>query len=848
MIPSWLLDDPRVVHVDRSPAVAAVTGSWPSWAPAGLLERLAAAGITQPWRHQVEAAQALRDGQHVALATGTASGKSLAYLLPILAATWPWPEPTRLTWPLPRPPRRRGRRVLAPPLPGQEPLPGLEDEVVLAWVPPDPGTTPSQRPEKGAENRSTALYLAPTKALAHDQLRACQALGPSGWRITAVDGDSCAQERRFARELATCVLTNPDLLHRSVLPNHARWRSFLSRLGYVVVDEAHRYRGVFGAQVALVLRRLRRLCARYGAEPTFAVVSATAGEGAAEAAARLLGEEPSAVTPVTWDCAPHGERTTLLWRPTASAEDETAELLARLVADDRQTLAFVGSRRAAEVVARKARQGCFGEAGADRARAARSPAPTVAAYRSGYLARDRRSLEQGLRDGSVRGVATTSALELGVDLAGVDAVVVSGFPGSVASFRQQSGRAGRGTGEAVTVLVAREDPLDAYLFEHPELILREPVEAAVLDPANPAVLGPQLGAAAQELPLTEADERWFGPAMHPVLHRLVEHGTLRRRAKGWYWCHRQRAVDAVDLRSGTTQPVEIIESATGRVVGSTDTARAHRSVHPGAVYLHQGEHWEVERLDEEAGEAWVRAVQPSYSTHPLSSTSVTVLADQTHRGLGQGEVHRGTVEIVSQVTGYLVRDLATGEVTGRVPLDLPSRTLRTQSTWFTLPPSVTPRSGRTSGEERLAVPRLKGPLHRAEEDDRGDSAAAEPRRIGRQSTQRYAAAHAVEHTLLGLLPTFAHNDRSDTGGASFAQHLGTGALTVLIYDVCPGGSGFAAAGYARAEDWASAALSRLERCGCTQGCPRCCVWPGCPTANDAIDKQAAIQVLHALVC
>lgn len=793
MIPAWLLNDPRVVHVERTPAVAAITAQWPSWAPAGLLRRLAAAGIEQPWRHQVEAARALREGRHVALATGTASGKSLGYLLPILTATWPWLQPTpRLTWPIPRPPRRRRPQTLAPALPGQVPLPGLEDEVVLAWVTPEPAaSTNGQRPAQLAGTRATALYLAPTKALAHDQLRNYRALGPQGWRITTLDGDSDAEERRFARDFASCVLTNPDLLHRSVLPNHARWRSFLSGLTYVVVDEAHRYRGVFGAQVALVLRRLRRLCARYGSDPTFAVVSATAGDGA-DAAAALLGEEPSAITPVVWDCAPHGERTTLLWRPTGSAEDETAELLARLVSDDRQTLAFVASRRSAEVVARKA--------------SSLTPAGAVAAYRSGYLARDRRALEQGLRDGSVRGVATTTALELGVDLAGVDAVVISGFPGAV-SFRQQAGRAGRGATDAVTVLVGRDDPLDAYLFDHPE-ILSEPVETTVLDPTNPSVLGPQLGAAAQEQPLTEADERWFGPQMYPLLHRLVDHGTLRRRTKGWYWCHRQRAVDAIDLRSGTSRPVEIIESATGRVVGSTDAARAHHSVHPGAVYLHQGEHWVVERLDEAAGEAWVRAEQPPYSTHPLSSSSMRVLADQAHRVLGQGEVHRGAVEIVSQVSGYLVRDITSADVLGRVPLDLPSRSLRTEATWFTLAPAAAEQLGRTA---------------------------------------RQGGAHAAEHTLLGLLTTFAHNDRADVGGAAFGQHPDSGALTVVIYDLCPGGSGFAAVGYRQAQDWVGAALSLLEGCDCATGCPRCCIWPGCAAGNDAIDKAAAIQILRAWV-
>lgn len=787
MLPAWLLDDPRVVHTERTPGVAAITAEWPAWVPGDVVARLAGLGIEKPWRHQVEAAEALRQKRHVAVATGTASGKTLSYLLPILS-----PAGVVAEVPVNRPAKRRASRLkLVPPLPGQLPLPGLEDPAV-GLLRERPVLVQSDRRRLLTGSRDTALYIAPTKALAHDQLRASRAIGPDDWRITTLDGDSDDEERRYAREFATYVLTNPDMLHRSVLPNHARWRSFLAGLRYVVVDESHRYRGVFGAHVALVLRRLRRLCAEYGAEPAFVFVSATAAD-ATESASLLIGEDALAITPVTWDASPRGERTTLLWQPEAAAEDETAELLARLVDDGLQTLAFVPSRRAAETVSKRS---------SEMARTG-----SVAAYRSGYLARDRRAIEQGLQAGSVRGVATTNALELGVDIAGVDAVVINGFPGSVASFRQQSGRAGRRGADAVTVLVGRNDPLDAYLFDHPELIFAEPVEATVLDPANPSVLGPHLGAAAQEKPLTDDDERWFGPSLHAVVHRLTEHGTLRRRATGWFWCHRQRAVDAIDLRSTAGQPIEIIERATGRVVGTTDAARAHHTVHEGAVYLHQGEHWVVEELDEGQAEAFVRAEQPTYVTQPLSSTSVTVLSDQTRRQVGRGEVHRGAVEITTQVTGYLVRDERTGDVIDRRELDLPARTLRTLATWFTLPDEV------TDGMGKLA---------------------------------RTGGAHAVEHALHGLLPTFARNDRTDVSAASFAAHPDTGGLTVFVHDAYPGGAGFAAAGYVHAEAWVDAALSRLESCGCSAGCPRCCISPSCATGNDAVDKTAGADLLRAL--
>lgn len=760
------------MHVEHLPGTDGAEVDWPSWVSEETRRRARAQGVELPWRHQSEAAEAFRAGRHVALSTGTASGKSLAYLLPIIEAT---EQVTVLPPPV----------VLDEDLPSRPPLPGLAR---AAGSPATPAERPdlSELVQASRSRRTTALYLAPTKALAHDQLRNAWPLGPHGWRITALDGDSDTDERRFARDYATVVLTNPDMLHASVLPNHAAWSSFLSGLRYVVVDESHRYRGVFGAHVALVLRRLRRVCARYGASPAFLCSSATSPDGA-EAMARLIGEDPEQIVSITADASPRPGRDVVLWQPVDPVDDEVALLLGRLVSEGRQTLAFVTSRRAAEQVSRRA--------------TALAPGRPLAAYRAGYLARERRAIEEALRTGALRGVATTNALELGVDIAGVDAVVVGGYPGSAASLWQQAGRAGRRGTDATVVLVARNDPLDAYLFDHPTLLLSSAAEPTVLHPDNPAVLGPHLGAAAQELPLTDEDVRWFGPSLPRLLHRLTAHGTLRHRSTGWYWPHLSRAVDAISVRSSTGRPVEIIEEVTGRIVGTVDAAAAERVAHPGAVYLHQGEYWLIRELDTEAAEAWAVAAAGDVDTLPITESDVAICTDLLARDVGRGAVHRGIVDVRSRVVAYLRRDLESGTVLSREPLDLPARTLRTQAVWFTLPARRTPR--------------LR------------------------------AGAHAAEHTLLSLLATVAGCDRGDVAGAFSAHHADTGATTVVVYDTSPGGAGFAAAGFQHAEQWLAAALDRLERCSCGAGCPRCCITAGCPTLNDDLDKPAAIAMLRS---
>ncbi|HEY9294715.1 MAG TPA: DEAD/DEAH box helicase [Microlunatus sp.] len=785
-VPDVLLDPERVRLRRRFGERAAECADWPDWLPTELITAIRSSGIAAPWTHQVAAAQAAYAGRQVAITTGTASGKTLGYLLPVMAATYGGTAAT-------------ARRPVGPKA-------ELRDTILKP-----------KRPH-------TALYLAPTKALAHDQLRVTREFGLPDWRVATVDGDSEMLERDWAREHAAYVLTNPDFIHHSMLPNHGRWSSFLSSLRYVVIDEAHRYRGVFGSHVAQVIRRLRRLCAAHGSMPTFILASATV-TGADRMAAELIGCDLDEVTVVDHDASPHGAVEMIMWQPAGFPTDDAAELLAELVESGRQTVAFIPSRRMAELVAVRAQErvlaaaaknqdqdeltdkGADDRADQDHPVTVSSPPLRIDSYRSGYLATDRRALEAGLQDGSLRGLAATNALELGVDVAGLDAVIISGFPGTRSALWQQAGRAGRTGRDAEVILIAAKNPLDAYYFDHPELLFDQPVEQTVLHAANPYVLGPHLAAAAQELPLTIKDECWFGPTMIETLSTLESQGVLRKRPAGWFWSRPERAVDAIDLRGSGGRVIEIIELGNGRVLGTVDQAAADGTVHPGAVYLHQGDTYLVDELDHEECEALVQPAKPGYYTQPRGSYDVEVIEEQRSRPLGGGLLHFGDVDVFSQVIGYLRRDEVTGDVWDETPLDMPERRLRTKSVWWTF----------------------------------------DPAKLDLSAMQLGSAAHAAEHTAIGLLPMFAPCDRWDIGGLSTILHPDTGQLTVFVHDGHPGGAGFAERGYEVAEEWWQATLERLRSCDCAAGCPSCIVSPKCGNANQMLDKQAAIWLLEALL-
>ncbi|HXL61086.1 MAG TPA: DEAD/DEAH box helicase, partial [Mycobacterium sp.] len=501
-------DEHPLRHVADLPPRQGRPKAWPQWADSDVVRAFHDRGIEALWSHQLAAANLAHDGRHVVLSTGTASGKSLAYQLPILTAL-------------------------------------------------------KENP------RARALYLSPTKALGHDQLRSAVALteavpAMAGVAPSSYDGDSPGEVRRFARERSRWIFSNPDMIHLSLLRNHARWAVFLRNLQFIVVDECHYYRGIFGSNVAMVLRRLLRLCTRYSSAPTVIFASATTAQPAATAS-ELIGQT---VAEVTDDGSPHGARTVALWEPALredivgengapvrrSAGAEAARVMADLIAEGARTLTFVRSRRGAELTALGAR--------ARLEDIAPELAERVASYRAGYLAEDRRALERALAEGELRGLATTNALELGVDIAGLDAVVLAGFPGTVTSFWQQAGRSGRRGQSALIVLIARDDPLDTYLVHHPAALLDKPIERVVIDPANPYVLGPQLLCAASELPLTDAEVRtWNAEA---VAEALVDDGLLRRRSIGYFPTPGVDPHPAVDIRGSSGGQIAILEADTGR--------------------------------------------------------------------------------------------------------------------------------------------------------------------------------------------------------------------------------------------------------------------------------------------
>lgn len=739
-----------ITHVEEIPARPAEYGEWPEWVHPALRHALEERGVQRLFRHQQLCAEAAWRGEDVVVATGTSSGKSLGYQLPVLSAL-------------------------------------------------------------AADERACALYITPTKALGSDQLQATLALTKDLPGITPApyDGDTPVDARRAIRDQSRFVFTNPDMLHASILGSHERWARLLRHLRFVVVDESHTYRGVFGANVSLVFRRLLRLARAYGSEPTLVFASATSA--APTEHAELLCGRP--VRAVDVDTAPTGERTVVLREPgfiegaegehgapvRYAATTEAASIMGWLVREGARTLTFVRSRPAAEIVAMRAQEDLSAAGRPDFAR-------RIAAYRAGYLAEDRRALERALDEGDILGMATTNALELGIDVGGLDAVVMAGYPGTVASFRQQAGRAGRRGQGSLVVLVARDEPMDAFLVHHPEALLGRSVERSVFNPSNPYILRGHLYHAALERPLTSKDVDDFGA--HDVVEQMCEEGLLRKRPRGWF-----PAPDAevtVSIRGGAGAEVMIVDVSDGRLLGTVDAARALTQVHEGAVYVHQGEHFVVQELNLDDYVALVEPAQPDYTTRARSTTDIRILGEAHEtRQLAKGVwVASVDVEVTDRVTGYVVR-LADGSVSEHIPLDLPAQHLETRAVAYTIDPLVLDSLGISAGE----VP---------------------------------GALHAAEHAAIGLLPLIATCDRWDIGGVSTALHQDTLLPTVFVYDGHPGGAGMSDEGFARFHTWITATYGAVESCPCEHGCPSCIQSPKCGNGNQPLDKQAALKVLGLL--
>ena len=737
-------DDLDVRHVDaRTASIAQL----PDWLDPVVQKALTEHGIAYLWQHQRDALDAWRAGENVIIATGTASGKSMCYQIPILQSV--------------------------------------------------------------AENpKAKALYISPTKALAHDQARALAEYKVDAAYVCTFDGDSDQQERKWAREHANVLITNPDMLHHGMLPRHETWQHFFRNLEVIAIDECHLYRGMFGAQVANVLRRFLRIAKHYGATPRIVMASATVSQPS-DHAHMLTGIH---FTAIDQDASPRGPLTIGLALPPKLIDTEesqrrtaiatTADVLADLVLQKVRTLAFVKSRKSAETVSILAKQHVD--------EVASELASTITSYRAGYLPEERRDIEARLRTGDLLGVATTNALELGVDISGLDATVMAGWPGTRASFWQQVGRAGRDHQEAMALLIASDNPLDQYLVRHPESIYDTPIEAAVCDPQNENVIYGHLACAAAEKYLAESDIELFGdvPRVTKTLTKLVADGLLRKRPKGWFWVGEGRPHDLVDLRGAGAGPFQIVEKETGRLLGTVDCDAALRQVHEGAVYTHLGETYVVDQLDLEDLISLVHSELVDYSTYARDVTSVTIIETLASKQFGEITMSRGMVEVTEQVVAFQKRRNLTGQIIADVPLELPPSTLFTQAMWWTTP---------TETLEKLQLIDVAGTMH------------------------------AAEHAAIGLLPLFTLCDRWDIGGVSFAEHPDTGLATVFIYDGYSGGAGFAFHGYEHASQWLGATRSTIADCACKEGCPACVQSPKCGNNNHPLDKNAAQTLLTYLL-
>ncbi len=760
----------QIEHLEVIPQRPASYVPLPDGLHPRLVEALAERGITSLYPHQARAVEAVMRGKHVIVASGTASGKSLCYHLPAMDA------------------------VLKEPA-------------------------------------SRALYLFPTKALAQDQLRSLYQLGLEGPVANTYDGDTPPGTRAWIRRNSHVVLSNPDMLHLGILPNHRLWSGFLGRLRYVVVDEAHVARGVFGSHAALVLRRLRRLCAYYGSDPRFVLTTATIGNP--EEHARALTGLP--VEGVTEDTSPRGAKTFVLWNPPAGGEDEeegegggeagdeaeaggfaiaegrrssnseTQKLLLRLVTEGVRAIAFSRSRKAAEQVYAGVRRGLAGSGRGDLA-------GSVASYRGGYLPEERRAIERRLFAGELLAVSCTNALELGIDLGELEACVINGYPGTLSSTWQQAGRAGRRQEQSLAVLVGKDDPLDQYLMRNPAAIFSKPVEEAVIDLDNPGILAAHLRCAAFELPLTSGDEACFGPGSVALAEEMLSDGRLRR-ARGRCFSSGDNPAAGVNLRSASNRAYRIVERATGALLGTVDEGSAFFDVHPGAVYLHQGDPYEVKELDLEKRLALVEEAEDDVHTQPRDSTDVGVLSELDSFGPGVGGkcgLRFGEVEVVTRVYAYQKRGLRGRRLLETVELDLPPMTLKTRALWYVLP------------QPRLAA-------------------------LGLDALRLAGGLHAAEHAAIAMLPLFAMCDRRDVGGVSTAFHAHTGEASIFIYDAYEGGAGIARKGFEKAAAHLAGTAALLRGCPCASGCPSCVQSPKCGSGNEPLDKEAAGLLLGLLL-
>jgi len=730
--------------------------------PQPLQQTLADLGIARLYTHQVQALATVRAGGNPVIVTGTASGKTLCYNLPTV------------------------ERLLADP-------------------------------------QARALYIFPTKALAQDQARGLVRL-ISGTpelkdrvRVGVYDGDTPTDTRRRLRDQAQVILTNPDMLHQGILPYHSRWAKFFGNLRLVVVDEVHSYRGIFGSHVANVLRRLERICRHYEAEPTYICCSATIANPQ-ELASRLTGRKMDLIAD---DGSPRGGRHFLLWNPPvdcdcgclhrASSSDEATDLAVECIRRGIPTIAFTRTRMVAELIHHYASERL--------AREEPDLSERVKPYRAGYLPEERREIERQLFSGELLGVVSTNALELGIDVGGLDASIIVGYPGTIASTWQQAGRAGRGAGESLVIMVAYNEPLDQYLMRHPAYIFERSPEHGIINPANPYVLAGHLRCAAFELPLREEDGAYFGPEAAPIQAILEEVGQVKRLGRDYYWSSTDYPAAQTSLRTVSDNTFTIMERNAGnRVIGVVDAISAPELVYPGGVYLHQGETYLVRELDLEGRAAYVERQQLDYYTQAILDSKITVQGQEMEKHWPGCRVCHGEAAVSWQTTGYKKIKFYSLDSIGYGRLDLPRQSLETASTWL--------------------IP--------------DTDLLGEVRRQGRDPVE---GLNGIRNVAVHVLALLAMCDRQDLGG--MVDSSNTGSPTIFLYDRYPGGLGFVERGYELVGELLEECLRLISECGCQEGCPSCTGSPVTRPAQHADpdlgrgypipDKEAALVILHRLL-
>jgi len=782
----------QIVHIQRIPPQDETFGKPDKPLNPAVQARLESLGISRLYSHQAEAVNAISCGKNVIVATPSASGKTLCYQLATL-------------------------------------------EAILS------------------DGSSRALYLFPTKALAQDQLRSLRQLAsPLSLRaegeaispkaVATFDGDTPQAERADIRKQARVVLTNPDMLHYGILPHHQSWSRLFRHLKYVVVDEAHVYRGIFGSNVANVLRRLRRLCAYYGSSPQFICCSATIANPR-EHAQNLVGLPFEAVTE---DGSPHGEKYFSFWNPPLideaktsrrSSNSEAAFLLSELVQNDIRSLVFARTRKLTELIYIYAQQ--------------RLPpllAQSISPYRAGYLPEERRRIERQFLDGHLLGLVATTALELGIDIGDLDSTVLTGYPGSIASAWQQAGRSGRSTHSSLSFLIAQDNPLDQYFVRYPDFFFGKNFDNALINPDNPYILKPHLLCAAWEKPLDDKDKEFFVHSSSVILRsgatknlersdrrildamlaELEQEGGLRKRREKWYPSPSIiYPAQEINIRATSGENYAIIDVSQGCLLETVEASVAFFQIHPGAIYLHQGESYVITELDLVRHTALAEPTFVNYYTQTKDITDIRVatltypLCNEFSSSLQERKkvrvkdchgvkVYFGDVDVTTRVLGFKKKRQFTEEVIGEEPLDLPPQNFPTKALWFDLP--------------QKAI-----------------------KRIGDGGLDFHGGLHACEHAAIAILPLFALCDRNDIGGVSTPFHPDTGKAQVFIYDAYPGGIGIAEKGFEIVEKLWQATLNLIKECPCQDGCPSCIQSPKCGNNNQPLDKKAAVIILEELV-